>query len=93
MMVSQDKLYDFASIEVATNKFIVVWEFFESLDEDHIRLHEGIAYCSDAVEYALGCGGRGTGDRTYEVDERIRTLRALVQSFETERHDVEQVCV
>jgi hypothetical protein len=61
MSVTQDKLYDFAGIEITANKFSVVRELLKSLDKDHVGFHERVhiaatrfRICSATVEEEPG---------------------------------------
>lgn len=79
-------MYNLAGIEVATNKLGVVRKLLESLDKDHVRLHERVAYCCNTVEYVLCYGGCRAGEGADEVYVRVWTLGAPVDAFETEDH-------
>lgn len=85
--VSQHKLDDLTSIEVAANEFGIVGELFECLHENHVGFHERIAYRGDSAQNPFG-GGRGrSGNRAYKVDQRVRSLGALIDALEAQRHD------
>jgi hypothetical protein len=86
MSVTQDKLYDFAGIEVTTNEFSVVRELLKSLDKDHVGFHERVAYRRHPIQDLLGHSGRRARKRADEVDVRIWPLRTLVQTLEPEGH-------
>ena len=84
--VPEHQLYDLASIEIATDKLGVVGEFFERLNEDHVRFHEGVAYRCDAVQDVFRRGRCRAGQCAYEVYVRVRALGALIDALEAEDH-------
>lgn len=91
--ITKNELYDFAGIEIAAHEFGIVRKLLKRLDEDHVRFHEGIAYCGYAIEDIFGRGGGWSWYRSDEVDESVGSLRALVNTLESENHGGGLACV
>jgi hypothetical protein len=86
----QNKLYDFSSIEVATDELPIPFVFLERHDGDMISFHDGVGYGGNAFEEVLGEGLRAPWEWPDEVYEIIWSLHALVDALEAERHLREQ---
>jgi hypothetical protein len=74
LLVFQDELYDLASVEVSTQEFVVWWELFQRHDGNVVLFHDRVALSRDAIEKVERCWVWCFD----EVDERVRTLCALI---------------
>jgi hypothetical protein len=88
LAVPQHQLYHLPSVEIPANEFVVEGKLLKRLHKNHVLLHEGIAYCGNAVEDAFSGGGRRPGERLDKVYEGVRTLCAFVDALEPERHGI-----